>query len=242
MSSDLRAIPAAGPIDDWMRRQKDGPARCPYCGVSFSWSSREAELVGADINGIRIEVEHANCPACRRLIIQLVKVGDPEFGVSTNERGRMMVYPRSTGRPPCPPEVPKEVCSDYTEACLVLRDSPKASAALSRRILQHILREEAHIQAADLAREIDAVMASGALSAQLAASLDLVRTVGNFAAHPTKSTATNAIIEVELGEAEWNLAVIEELMDFYYVKPAAAAKQKAAINAKLAAAGKPLIP
>jgi hypothetical protein len=36
--------------------------------------------------------------------------------------------------------------------------------------------------------------------------------------------------------------VIESLFDFYIVAPAADAKRKAALNAKLAAAGKPLIP
>jgi len=69
--------------------------------------------------------------------------------------------------------------------------------------------------------------------------VDAVRNVGNFAAHPTKSKQTGEIIEVEEGEAELNLDVIEALFDFYFVNPAVITKKKAAINQKLQDAGKP---
>jgi hypothetical protein len=42
-----------------------------------------------------------------------------------------------------PSEVPPEFANDYKEACLIIANSPKASAALSRRCLQNILREKA---------------------------------------------------------------------------------------------------
>jgi hypothetical protein len=57
----------------------------------------------------------------------------------------------------------------------------------------------------------------------------------------TKSTTTGAIIDVEPGEAEWNLDVLESLFEFYFVGPAAAAKRKSQLNTKLKAAGKPEI-
>ena len=41
-------------------------------------------------------------------------------------------------------------CRRLQEACLVLPDSPKASVALSRRCLQHILREAAKVKHGDL--------------------------------------------------------------------------------------------
>ena len=53
-----------------------------------------------------------------------------------------LVRPKGISRAPLPPEVPSEFTKDYQEACLVLTDSPKASAALSRRCLQNLLREE----------------------------------------------------------------------------------------------------
>jgi hypothetical protein len=43
---------------------------------------------------------------------------------------------------------------------------------------------------------------------------------------------------VEPGEASWNLDVIEGLMDAYYVVPARTSERIAALNKKLAEAGK----
>ena len=57
-----------------------------------------------------------------------------------------------------------------------------------------------------------------------------------------KSTVTGAIVDVEEGEAEWNLDVLESLFDFYFVQPALTAKRKAVLNQKLKEAGKPEIP
>ena len=56
-----------------------------------------------------------------------------------------------------------------------------------------------------------------------------------------KSTSTGTIVEVEPGEAEWTLDVIESLLDFYFVQPALTAKRKAELNKKLKDAGKPEI-
>ena len=56
---------------------------------------------------------------------------------------------------------------------------------------------------------------------------------------PLKSTSTGLIVEVELGEAEWNLDVVDMLFDFYFVQPAIAAKRKTELNKKLKDANKP---
>ena len=48
-------------------------------------------------------------------------------------------------------------------------------------------------------------------------------------------------MDVEPGEAEWNLEALEGLFDFYYVQPARTALRKAALNKKLTDAGKPPI-
>ena len=54
----------------------------------------------------------------------------------------------------------------------------------------------------------------GNLPSSLADNVDAVRQVGNFAAHPIKSTSIGEIVEVEENEAEWLLDVLEELFDF----------------------------
>jgi hypothetical protein len=50
---------------------------------------------------------------------------------------------------------------------------------------------------------------------------------------------TLQVISVESGEAEWCLDILDEMFDHYYVKPTQAAARKAALDARLTAAGKP---
>ncbi len=86
----------------------------------------------------------------------------------------------------------------------------------------------------DLSREIDQVVASKALSPDLAEALDDIRTVGNFSAHPRKSTDAALVLDVEPGEAEWTLDVLEIFFDFYFVQPARLKAKRDALNKKLA--------
>jgi hypothetical protein len=94
------------------------------------------------------------------------------------------------------------------------------------------------VKPGNLADEIDQVLKAHTLPGGVAEALDAVREIGNFAAHPTKSTSSGEVIDVEPGEAEWNLTVVEALMDIYYVQPARVSAKKAALNQKLADAGK----
>jgi hypothetical protein len=149
------------------------------------------------------------------------------------------VHPRAPSRTPLPDDVPESFARDYREACLVLADSPKASAALSRRCLQNLLREKAGVKHSDLSKEIDEVIHSGALPSQLVEGLDAVRNIGNFGTHPIKSTNTGEIVDVEPGEAEWSLDLLEGLFDFYFVQPAILQRKKDALDQKLMDAGKP---
>jgi len=57
--------------------------------------------------------------------------------------------------------------------------------------------------------------------------------------HPINDKTSLQIIDVEPQEAEWCLEILEALFDYFYVAPAAAKKKKAALDAKLTAAGKP---
>jgi len=114
----------------------------------------------------------------------------------------------------------------------------KASAALSRRCLQNVLRETAKVKPGDLYDEIQEVLDSGKLPAQIADGLDAVRAIGNFGAHPIKSKRTGEVMPVEPGEADWNLDILEALFEFYYVQPALLAAKKDALNKKMQEAGK----
>lgn len=120
---------------------------------------------------------------------------------------------------------------------MVLADSPKASAALSRRCLQHVLSEAGNHKQYTLDQQIDA--ARLVLPGYITPLLDAVRVIGNFAAHPIKSTNSGEIVPVEPQEAEMMLNVLETAFDHYYTKPAETQRIREATNAKLAEAGRP---
>jgi len=149
-----------------------------------------------------------------------------------------LLWPRRATTTPLSPHVPEGISADYTEAQNVLSDSPKSSAALCRRLLQRILVEKGNAkQADDLNTQIDTVLTT--LPSYVQRSLHGIRTVGNFAAHPLKSQNAGAIFDVEPGEAEWSLNTLDEVIDFYYVRPEVEAERIAEHNKKLAEAGKP---
>ena len=70
-------------------------------------------------------------------------------------------------------------------------------------------------------------------------AIDGIRNIGNFAAHPLKSQSTGEIINVEPGEADWNLDVLEGLFDFCFVQSERLKQRRAALDQKLGDAGKP---
>ncbi|OSJ35761.1 MULTISPECIES: DUF4145 domain-containing protein [Bradyrhizobium] len=125
---------------------------------------------------------------------------------------------------------------------MVLHLSAKASAALSRRCLQSILREAGYTQR-DLSQQIDAVLAEQdtrkALPTGVHAIVDAVRNFGNFSAHRITDQTTLQIIDVEPHEAEFCLDVLDSLFDHYYVRPKQAQRIKDELNKKLQAAKKP---
>jgi hypothetical protein len=213
--------------------------KCPHCNTGIHEgfvTAKFAEYHKVVRNG-RVaapaevwSVLHQRCPECSGMIIQL-----GQFVVDESKQHRFPVHPSSVTRP-IPTEVEPPYSTDFKEACAVLPYSAKASAALSRRNLQAVLRDKAKTTKKDLYDQIEEV--SSSLPGHIAESLHAVRTIGNIAAHSMKSTNTSEIMDVALGEADWNLDVLESLFDFYFVQPVLAAKRKAALNEKLKAAGK----
>jgi hypothetical protein len=167
-----------------------------------------------------------------------VESGKPVFdAVATH-----LVYPATKFRRLIPEDVPADLRDDYAEACAVLDISPKASAALSRRCLQTMLRKQGYLQH-NLFDQVSALLsendATKVLPTYLHNTVDAIRNFGNFSAHPIDDKTALQVIAVEPQEAEWCLEILEELFDHYYERPKLQAAKKAALDAKLAAAGKP---
>ena len=216
--------------------------KCPHCLEAFhdEWQKRQLAWPANQLFHERIGLEdkfyvvaHTVCPTCKRVTISVSQNVHTQAGPAVDSE--TMVWPRQMARSPLPPEVADPFAADYREACLVLADSPKASAALSRRCLQRLLREQGKVTLGNLSSEIDQVMKT--LPTYLAEAVDGVRNIGNFAAHPNKSTNTGEVIDVEPGEAEWLLETLEGLFDFYFVQPKRLADKRAALNQKLGDTG-----
>jgi hypothetical protein len=187
--------------------------------------------------------KHQRCPECGEVFISIQggswSTQPPTYQAEFSQvQEEHLVWPQE-GHRVCPPEIPENLKKDFLEAAAVLPISPQASAALTRRCLQHLLRDYGNAKKRDLADQIDEVAPT--LPGNLSDQLHAVRNIGNFAAHPQKSTNSGEILEVEPQEADWNLDVLEELFDHYFVKPALLQKRKEALNKKLAEAGKPLL-
>ncbi len=214
---------------------------CPSCEVAFH--------EGEDTWDATNELEESRmfrywvcmmtlCPECEVPIIRF------EGRVKhTNQLVEAkVVYPTSATQVSVSPSVPEPMRSDYIEASNVLPISPKASAALSRRVLQAILSNNGY-KGRDLAKQVEAVLdekdPTRVLPLAIRNKVDAIRNFGNFSAHPLTDTTTLQIIDVESEGSEWCLEIITDLFEHYYVRPATDAKKLADLNQKLADAGKP---
>ena len=137
--------------------------------------------------------------------------------------------------------VPSEFLEDFQEALVVLPVSPKASAALARRVLQSVLWDQGY-NGRSLAVQIDNLLAETrsdkVLPTSVRANVDVVRQLGNFSAHAITDDTTLQVIPVNKEEAEWCLTIIENLFEHYYVVPEAYKKLRDEFNEKLEQAGK----
>jgi hypothetical protein len=217
--------------------------KCPHCTLGIAETWQPGGTVGWDgrqpgAKATQVDVRSMACPECKGFICVLDLTPIYE-GQPPQPKRTVLVYPKVTAVAPLPPEVPEPYRSDYAEAAVILTLSAQASAAISRRCLQAVLRVKAGTTKRDLDGQIDEVLASHTLPSDLAADVDAVRTVGNFATHEQKSTVTDMVLPVEAGEAEWTLGVLEGMLDFYFVRPAKSQARRDAFNAKLAEAGKP---
>ena len=224
-------------VKDLNRRQ------CPQCSLNFVANGEEGDIrMGEDSQGVSWWVMLNFCPGCDQFIIWIGTMPNG-WNEDTNflEQAHHMlpdnaevkvVYPRTTRHKPVPPEVPPEFAEDYQEACLILADRPKASAALSRRCLQMILREKTEVPHKDLYGEIRWGIKNANLPSEITEILDVPRRIGNVATHPMMSLSTGVIADVEPWEAEWCLEVIESLYDHYFVTPARNAERLARLKQK----------
>lgn len=190
---------------------------CPFCNHSFplidsTYRYYESSFEYENIKFFDTTPENSirtnfyKCPNCQKISLTL-------DGISGNLKNIFVpVYPNSLARQ-FPEYIPLSIRNDYQEAYSILNLSPKASATLSRRCLQGMIRDFWGITKSRLIDEINALQ-SKVPSSQWKA-IDSLRSIGNIGAHMEKDI--NTIIDVDLDESQKLLKLIELLLEKWYI-------------------------
>lgn len=153
-----------------------------------------------------VQLDFYKCPNCQAYTVFAKGVGRSVRGIDT------IIQPQSHAIQ-YPDYIPQQIRSDYEEACAVLYLSPKSSATLARRCLQGMIRDYWQIVKGRLYDEISALQDK--IQPDLWQAIDSLRQLGNIGAHMEKDT--DLIVDIDPGEAEKLIKLIELLMKEWYI-------------------------
>lgn len=206
---------------------------CPYCNRAqtvnennFSegrifFSVGETSFGDIGIEGLAVRCTNPTC--IKPTVIAAIKSYSYKNGSRSfdDEIFRQRLLPENMAKPQ-PDYIPSPIREDYEEACKIRDLSPKASATLSRRCLQGMIRDFCNISRGRLIDEINALkkqvgdgQAPKGVSEDSVEAIDHVRKIGNIGAHMEKDI--NLIIPVEPEEAQILIDLIESLFEEWYV-------------------------
>jgi hypothetical protein len=196
---------------------------CPHCDRDTTIREgdfREGShfLTTENADGPRVlDARFTVCPnpECRKLTL-VASLWEISVTGSPTKRQRLLEHwnliPPSKAKS-YPAYVPEAVREDYEQACLICDSSPKASATLSRRCIQGILRDFWHVKPGKLVDEIEQV--KDRMDPLTWEAIDSVRRIGNIGAHMEKDI--NLIVDVDPDEAVLLTELIEMLVRDWYV-------------------------
>jgi len=196
---------------------------CPFCNSKTTINMND---FSSNTHELEIDTKHGNkllytyfivCPnpECKEfsLILQLFNYKwVPNVWSRGELEKQITIIPSSTAKS-YPIYIPVSIRDDYYEACQIRDLSPKASATLSRRCLQGMVRDFWGIRKDRLVDEICEL--EGKVDALTWKAIDAVRKVGNIGAHMEKDV--NIIIDVKPPEASLLIGLIETLMQDWYI-------------------------
>lgn len=194
---------------------------CPYCnrpctiGGNDIRELSEKSFINSMYGTYRGRIKIITCPnvECRKQTISLTISSCDNYGL--NEQAPFYsarLIPESSAKP-FPSYIPEAILHDYNEACLIQEKSPKASATLSRRCLQGMIRDFWGIKKDRLFDEIKDL--EGKVEESTWEAIDSVRKVGNIGAHMEKDV--DLIIDVDSDEAALLIWLIETLFEDWYI-------------------------
>lgn len=213
--------------------------QCPHCNnfvvitKERSTSSNHFLSIENDVGKIAVRSQMYVCPnpSCRKPT-SWVSMWDWDWDSSQTLKKKLKewrLYPEG-GAKPFPDYIPIAIRTDYVEACLIAGDSPKASATLSRRCLQGIIRDFWGVKPGRLVDEIDQIKEK--TDPITWGAIDAVRKLGNIGAHMERDI--NLIVDVDPNEANLMISLVETLLSEWYV---AKHEREARMKAVIAAAG-----
>lgn len=204
---------------------------CPYCGHATTITDpnydRSHSIIGTNRSKLGetcLTWRAISCPnqECINLYLEVTlnRYGFPE-GKDGGRHGAREEYfkwklmPKSRAKPQ-PEYIPEEIRNNYSESCLILNDSPKAAAALSRRCLQGMVRDFWKLpnsKRGNLGAELNHI--SDEVDPGTWDGIQAIRSIGDIGAHMEKDV--NLIIDIEPSEAELLVNLIETLFEDWYV-------------------------
>ncbi len=228
------------------------PWTCPFCNRPTTVSEHDTQTFSSTLwlenkDGQKhIVGRYIVCPndECKKLSLSIHLWDAKKVQGQTKPSSLIKTFsilPPSKARA-FPDYVPGPIIEDYQEACLILDGSPKASATLSRRCLQGMIRNFWGIKRpADhkgpwrLKEEIESI--EERVEPETWAAIDGVRKIGNIGAHMKEDI--NVIVNVEPDEAEKLIWLIELLIKDWYVNKHERQAKLAEIKAVASAKGQP---
>lgn len=208
---------------------------CPYCGNSqtvtdANWFSSREKILNppAEFGPVAYHVESITClnRECGRMTFgaSLHKREDNPYNNSYSISEVVQTWallPESSAEPQ-PEFIPVAIRDDYYQACRIRDLSPKASATLARRCLQGMIRDFTKISKGRLIDEIRTLAelvekgtAPAGVTPESVEAIDKVREIGNIGAHMEKDV--DLIVDIEPGEAQVLIELIEMLFEEWYV-------------------------
>ena len=222
---------------------------CPHCGVVANLQAGDMHhgftpvLIRLAPDNEVMSLRHAaiRCPSssCNKYTLdvwatfaQALKHGDgSRRGEATPDKSRPVGIGHIRFEPrvgvPLSQYVPKAVREDYEEACTIKDLSPKAAATLCRRALQGMVRDRWGVHERTLHDELKKIEPQ--CDTDLFTALMAIKSIGNIGAHP--EIDINLIIDVEEGEVDALIKVLQILDQDWYVSRADRAARLAAVHA-----------
>jgi hypothetical protein len=196
---------------------------CPFCGRDTTITDNDVSdnshifSIKNSLGPRKLNSTFIVCPnpSCKKYTLD-IRLHRSEYRgtswIAIEKLQEWMLIPASDAKV-FPAYVPAAIRADYEEACAIKRLSPKASATLSRRCLQGMIRDFWGISKSRLIDEIESI--KDKIDPLTWQAIDAVRRVGNIGAHMEKDI--NVILDVDPDEAAQLIGLIEVLLKDWYI-------------------------